>query len=134
MTKKSARRKKFAEMTVDEIFSAWVEAATSGLKDGQTFGPDVFGPKSRFVPEYKGSISRCMGDPKSPPFNAADFRKTTRVARDLGRICSIMATAEADAGEKAIVGSDIFERARKLASIHASCPVPVGGGGRWCGA
>jgi hypothetical protein len=127
MTKKRGPRDRFANMTADEIFAAWEDAARSGLKPGQRFATEIFAPGSRIVARYKRSITRRMGDTQHP-FNAADFRKTTRVAKDLGRICSIMAAAET----RPVVRLDVFQNAQALARLHGSCPTGTIGTGRWC--
>ena len=62
------------------------------------------------------------------PFNAADFRNSTRVARDIGRICSIMAESE----RGGVVTLDVFQHAEALGQEHAACPIRTAGGGRWC--
>jgi hypothetical protein len=135
MSKKRATR--FEDMTVDEIFAAWERSARAGLRAGLTYAPEIFGPRSTIVTNFKLHISRRMAAEPLNPFNAADFRNSTRVARDVGRICSIIAAADPDH----VVQKDVFERATQLAKLHAACPSPrptrrsrgpLAGGGRWC--
>jgi hypothetical protein len=126
--KTSQRRTKFADMTVDEIFAAWEQAAHSGLKQGVRFERAIFAPNGRIVRDYKRAIERRMRD-TGHPFNAMDFRKSTRVAKDIGRICSIVV---ADAPRK-VVTTNVFDRAAELAKVHATCPAPPAhGAGTWC--
>jgi hypothetical protein len=128
MTQKAARRQQFALMTVDEIFDAWEKSARAGLRQGLKYASTIFAPKGRIVRSYKRAIARRRADSRHP-FNAADYRNSNRVARDLGRICSIIA---ADAPDH-VVSLDVFERAAELAKVHTACPVPaVAGGGTWC--
>ena len=123
----SARRKKFADMTVDDIFNEWKKAAHAGLKQGMRFDTSIFNPRGRVVRGYKRAIARRMED-TAHPFNAADYRKSTRVAKDIGRICSIVA---AEGGNK--ISQNVFDRAAELAKVHASCPAPPSlGTGTWC--
>lgn len=125
--KTSPRRTKFAEMTVDDIFNAWKKAAHAGLKEGMRFERSIFNPRGRIVRAYKRAIARRMQD-TAHPFNAVDYRKSTRVAKDIGRICSIVAAA----GGK-VIGQNVFDRAAELAKVHASCPpAPTSGSGTWC--
>lgn len=140
MTKKRARgygarrgRRDFASMTADDIFAAWEEAARAGLKEGLTYAPEIFAPRGDIVTAFKRHIKRRQASDPTHPFNAADYRNSTRVARDVGRICSIMAAADPDH----VVRKDVFERAAELAKLHAACPATGGGrvpagGGRWC--
>jgi hypothetical protein len=125
--KKTPLRSRFAAMTADEIFEEWKKAAHDGLKPGMRFAPAIFNPTGRIVRNYKRAITRRLGD-TAHPFNAADHRNSTRVARDLGRICSLVAE---DAGR--VISVDVFDRAALLVKLHASCPEPpVLGGGTWC--
>jgi hypothetical protein len=128
MTKKKPSRKPFAQMTVDDIFGAWEASARAGLKQGMRFAPEIFAPRSHIVKDYKLAISRRMGDTVHP-FNAADYRNSNRVAKDIGRICGIVSADD----KSHVVSLDVFEMVAELAKAHASCPVPpVGGGGIWC--
>jgi hypothetical protein len=128
MTMVSSRYRQFETLTVDEIFAAWEAAARAALKKGQRYAPEIFAPRGRTVQAYKRAIRQRMKD-KAHPFNAADFRNSNRVAKDMGRICSIMAAAERD-GE---VSLDVFQRVAELAKLHAACPAaPTAGAGRWC--
>ena len=125
--KTSPLRIKFARMTADEIFDEWKKAAHDGLKPGMRFAPEIFDPAGRIVRNYKRAITRRLGD-TAHPFNAADHRKSTRVARDLGLICSLVA----EAGGR-VISADVFDRAAFLVKKHESCPEePVLGGGTWC--
>jgi hypothetical protein len=114
-------------MTVDQIFAAWEEAAHDGLRKGHTYAREIFAPRGRTVTSFKRAIKQRMQD-KAHPFNAADFRKSTRVAKDIGRICSILAAAD----EEHVVSLDVFQKAADLATLHPACPSTPLGGGRWC--
>jgi len=125
--KTTTTRDKFARMTVDQIFAAWEDAARGALTPGQKYAPEIFAPRGVTVRKYKRSITRRQAD-TAHPFNAADFRSSTRVARDIGRICSIMAAAE----PRGVVTLDVFQHAETLAQVHAACPIVTAGAGRWC--
>jgi len=114
-------------MTVGEIFASWERAARTALRPGHRYAPEIFAPRGRTVRAYKQAIRQRMRD-TAHPFNAADFRKSNRVARDVGRICSIMAAAT----PTKVVTLDVFQRAADLAKLHAACPAPTAGSGRWC--
>jgi hypothetical protein len=121
-------RRHYETMTADEIFAAWEQAARDGLRKGHDYAPEIFAPRGRTVKAYKRAIRVRMQD-AARPFNAGDFRKSTRVARDIGRICSILAAAD----EKHIVRLDVFQKAADLATLHPACPsTKLVGGGRWC--
>lgn len=126
--KTTSRRRKYEAMTADEIFAAWERAARDGLREGHDYAKEIFAPRGRTVKAYKLAIKQRMRD-EEHPFNAADFRNSTRVARDVGRICSILAAATDDG----VVSLDVFQRAAELAKLHPACPTaPLVGGGRWC--
>lgn len=126
---KKPKGDKFAAMTVDEIFAAWEKAARDSLAAGLTYDDRIFAPRGRLVSTYKRAIARRKADTTHPPFNAADFRNSTRVARDIARICSLLCADRTDHK----VPFDVFEQAAGLAKVHAACPVaPSIGTGRWC--
>jgi hypothetical protein len=115
-------------MTADEIFAEWEQAAHDGLRKGHTYAREIFAPRGRTVQSYKRAIKQRMKD-KANPFNAADLRKSRRVAKDIGRICSILAAADS----RHVVSLDVFQKAADLATLHPACPsTPQLGGGRWC--
>jgi hypothetical protein len=121
------QRRRFATMTVDEIFASWEASARKSLRKGQKYAPEIFAPRGRTVQAYKRTIRQRMRD-AAHPFNAADFRRSNRVARDTGRICALLAAAAADH----VVTLDVFQRAAALARVHPACPMPNPGSGRWC--
>lgn len=127
-TKVRPARRQFANMTVDQIFAAWEEAARAALRKGYRYAPQIFAPNGSTVKAYKRAIRQRKQD-TAHPFNAADLRNSRRVARDIGRICSIMAAA----APNHVVSLDVFQKAADLAKLHPACPsTPVAGGGRWC--
>ncbi len=113
-------------MTADDILAAWEAAARAGLEPGQVYAPEIFAPDGPTVRGYRRGIQRRLND--GDHFTAADYRNSTRVARDIGRICSIMASAD----PHNVVSLDVFQGAAELARLHAMCPPPKAGGGRWC--
>jgi hypothetical protein len=114
-------------MTVDDIFAAWEAEARKALKRGQKYAAEIFDPSGTTVDNYKKAIRRHIAT-TGEHFTAADYRHSTHVARDIGRLCSIMAEAD----RHHVVSLDVFQRAAKLAELHPACPRTTGGSGRWC--
>ena len=120
------QEKDFSAFTADDILKAWLEAMTQGLGNGRTFAPEITNLKGQTANDLRSSITTQLA---LRPFDAAAFRASTRVAKDLGAICAIMA----DATKDKVVTLDVFQRARQLTKLHASCPEPVGvGTGPFC--
>jgi hypothetical protein len=124
----------FSQFTADDILKAWLDALRTGLGDGRTIDPAITdlngqaatGLRTRIQAELDRRRNSTQG-PKG--FDAAAFRASTRVARDLGTICAIIADSTAD--KKVTV--DAFQRARALVALHGSCPTPDAiGGGPFC--
>jgi hypothetical protein len=133
--KKSTKRisiKYKKNMSVDEIFEAWEGSARNALKAGQSYAPEIFDATGPTVALFKRAITRHINQAKAAgedaTFTAADFRNSTRVATDIGRVCSIL--AESDPNH--VVSIDIFQRAAKISDVHPACPRTTGGSGRWC--
>ncbi len=124
---KPAPKKKFEDMNADDIFAAWEAAARKSLKRGQSYAPEIFDPAGATVKLYKRAINRHMNDTHEK-FTAADARHSTRVATDIGRLCSVIA----ESARNHVVSLDGFQRAAKLAELHPACPRTTGGSGRWC--
>jgi hypothetical protein len=114
-------------MTVDEIFAVWEASARNALKPGQSYDSRIFDPQGAIVKRYKTAIQQHISD-TSEEFTAADFRNSTQVATDIGRMCSVI--AESDPNH--VVSLDVFQRAAKVGELHPSCPRVPAGSGRWC--
>jgi hypothetical protein len=126
-TKKKRTKIKFEDMTPDDIFAAWEAHARKALTRGQSYATQIFDPAGPTVKKYKIAITQHMNDTHEK-FSAADYRHSTKVATDIGRLCSIL--AEADPNH--VVSLDVFQRAAKLAELHPACPRTAAGSGRWC--
>jgi len=117
-----------------QIFDMWMEEAQEGLSrlKSKTFDPAVY---AKHRPLAGLHIQKIIdGDPNLQipprPFEAKDKKATKRVAKDLGRICALLARGET------VVSEDMFDRVRKLVSrSHSVCraTMPIAGGGDWCG-
>ena len=119
-------------MNVDEIFWAWEGSARNALKSGQSYAPEIFDPNGSTVALFKRAITRHINQAtaagESASFTAADFRHSTQVATDIGRVCSILA----ESAHPHVVSLDMFQRAAKISDVHPACPRTTGGSGRWC--
>jgi len=120
-----AKKKDFESFTTDDILNAWLDALKEGLGPGRTFAPGITDLDGETANTLR---NRIRGQLALAPFNAAAFRASTRVAKDLGAICAIMADATTDK----VVTDDVFQRARQLSKLHASCPTPTQGTGPFC--
>jgi hypothetical protein len=127
--------KEFEEFTADDILNAWQEALKEGLGEGRRFEDEILdlnGDTAQSLREtIRAELTRRRNSTEGPKsFDAAAFRASTRVARDLGAICAIMADATKD---DKVVTVDVFQKARDLTKLHPSCPVDIiGGGGPFC--
>ena len=120
-----AKKKDFGSFTADDILKAWLDALKQGLGPGRTFAPEI----TKLDGDTANTLrNRIRGQLAVAPFNAAAFRASTRVAKDLGAICAIMADATTDK----VVTDDVFQRARQLSKLHAACPEPSLGTGPFC--
>jgi hypothetical protein len=120
-----AKKKDFGSFTADDILNAWLDALKEGLGPGRTFAPEI----TKLDGDTANTLrNRIRGQLAVGPFNAAAFRASTRVAKDLGAICAIMADATTDK----VVTDDVFQRARQLSKLHAACPEPSLGTGPFC--
>jgi hypothetical protein len=130
-TRKSSIKFK-KDMNVDEIFWAWEGSARNALKAGQSYAPEIFDSAGATVKLFKRAITRHINQAKAAgedaTFTAADFRNSTRVATDIGRVCSILAASD----KNHVVSLDMFQRAAKISDVHPACPRTTGGSGRWC--
>jgi hypothetical protein len=131
----AVEKKDFAAFTADDILDAWLEALNEGLGPGRTFEDGITDRNGVTAKALRRTIEaelerRTHRTDGSKGFDALAFRASTRVARDLGRICAIMA----DATKDKIVTNDVFQKARDLTKLHASCPEEaiIGGGGPFC--
>ena len=119
-------KKNFAAFTADDILDAWLVALNKGLGKGRKFAADITDLKGDTAKGLRKTINAQLA---LAPFNAAAFRVSTRVAKDLGAICGIMAAATKDK----VVRLDVFQRARQLTKLHKSCPAPKAKGtGPFC--
>jgi len=124
----------FSKFTADDILKAWLDALRAGLGDGRTIDPavtDLNGETAKGLrTTIEAELERRRNSTEGPKaFDAAAFRASTRVARDLGAICAIMADSTPD--KKVTV--DTFQLAQELVSQHGSCPRPAAlGGGPFC--
>ena len=125
----------FTTFDSEDILKAWLQALHDGLGgQGRSFAPEVIQLDGENITHFRGTIKaelqRRRSATKGPKtFNKAAFEASTRVARDLGRICGIMA----DATDDKVVTLDVFQRAKALVDLHPSCPArgkdrPIGGG------
>jgi len=130
----AVEKKDFAAFTVEDILDAWLEALNEGLGPGRKFEDGItnrHGATAKALSKtIEAELKRRKQSHEGPKaFDALAFRASTRVARDLGRICAIMA----DATKDKVVTNDVFQKARDLTKLHASCPEePIGGGGPFC--
>jgi hypothetical protein len=121
-------KKDFKSFTADDILNAWLDALKKGLGPGKKFAPEITDPNGTTAKSLRTKIN---GQLKVVTFSAVAFRASTRVAKDLGTICGIMAAAT----KNKVVTLDVFQQARELSKLHASCPDPAKkglGGGPFC--
>jgi len=127
-----------AVMTSEHILELWKAAAVDGLGAGATFGPGILDPDgpvcTHLLGTIKAELKRRKESAKSPhSFDRAAFTASTRVARDTGAVCRIMA----EATKNKVVTMQVFQLVRELMKLHASCPAPGAlgipdGGGPFC--
>jgi hypothetical protein len=120
-----------AEFKAEEILKAWLNALVDGLGPGRSFEDgilDLNGDEARGLRRsIQAELERRKKLGKS--FDRAAFIASTRVARDTGAICRVMA----DATDGKVVKVDVFQRARQLTKLHAACPTPSAQGtGPFC--
>src|SRR5262245_7780685 len=113
-----------AKFTADDILKAWKEALLEGLGNGRTFAPEIVDLNGEIAKRLRGTIQAQLDERKSltPPksFDRAAFNASTRVARDTGLMCRIMADATTDK----VVRKDVFQLIREVMALHPSCPAP----------
>lgn len=118
--------------TPDDVLDAWLRALLEGLGTGRTLAPTITNPTGLFAQDFRRSIGAEMDrrtKAGKPPFDQAALDASTRVARDLGAICAIMA----DATTNKVVTDDVFGIVRQLTRTHAACPPPSSvGTGPYC--
>ena len=118
--------------TPDDVLEAWQRALLEGLGAGRTLAPSITNPTGLFAQGFRQSIGAEMQrrtNAGKPPFDQAALDASSRVARDLGAICAIMA----DATGNKVVTEDVFGIVRQLARTHAACPQPSAiGTGPFC--
>lgn len=120
------KRRDFASFTAEDVLVEWLSALKKGLGSGRKFAPEIIDLQGDVAKRLRKSINAQLS---VRPFDALAFRASTRVATDLGAICRIMATATRDK----VVTKDVFDKARDLSKLHASCPAPtVAGRGPYC--
>jgi hypothetical protein len=130
----NTQEKDFSAFTADDILKAWLKALVDGLGPGRTFAPEIIDLKGDTAKGLRLTINdelerrrKSTTGPKT--FDAAAFRASTRVAKDLGAICAIMA----DATKDKVVTLDVFQAAKALTDQHPSCPrEQIGGAGPFC--
>jgi hypothetical protein len=107
--------------TSTEVVAAWLNALIEGLGPGRTFAAEITNLDGNIIERTRVKIEGRMQlrkEERLAPFDQAALDASTRVARDLGAICAIMADATRDK----VVTVDVFERARELTKLHAACP------------
>lgn len=112
--------------TARDIFDAWEQAARGALETGQSYAPEIFNPNGDTVRGFKMIIQDRLD--QGDRFTEADHRNSTRVARDLGRICSIIASAQ----PRQIVTLEAFKLVFQLVQLHHDACRPPIERGRWC--
>lgn len=128
----------FSGFTTEDILKAWLDALHEGLGgQGRSFEPDVTRMDGNNINHFRSTIdaeiARRRASTSGPKgFDKGAFDASTRVARDLGAICAIMADATPDK----VVTLDVFQRAKQLVDLHPACPAPGEatplGGGPFC--
>lgn len=116
-----AKKKTFATFTPDDILAAWIAALKKGAGPGVTFDDVILDPDGPVIRRLRGKISRRL---KEHPFDAAAFRASTRVARDLGVTCRTLVAPRKQ------VDTAVFLAVQRLTLIHPACR--VGGAGPFC--
>jgi hypothetical protein len=127
-----------AAMTPEGILELWKAAMLDGLGPGATFAPEILAPNGVIATHLLGTIQGELErrkESKKPPhsFDRAALIASTRVARDTGAVCRIMA----EATKNKVVTVQVFQLVRELMKLHASCPAPgaleiADGGGPFC--
>ena len=126
-------------MTAAQILELWKAAMVDGLGTGATFSDEITKPGGEIATHLLGTIKAelerraAMTPPKH--FDQDAFLASTRVARDTGAICRIMANKKTSDG-KLLVTLDVFQKVRLLTKAHPACPevLPAGatGTGPFC--
>jgi hypothetical protein len=108
------------EQRAQKIVAMWDKASKIGL-GGKRFDGSV---QKTFEDRFERKILAKLN--RGDAFTRADERKTKRVAKDVGRVCAMMA-------EGPVVNLHVFQDVFRLLKKHAACPGRSGAGrGTWC--